>query len=93
MAGKYINVEIQNWNDLKSQFGLTDRGKPLSDDSVRTPLSAREISRELYKKVNATQAELHLDVTYGLGEGIALFERVGEVINGKAVYEYRGTAC
>lgn len=86
-----ITVDIQNWKDLRDQFGL----EPV--DGLR---SAKEISAAVRaavdKKPKNTPEELkdieHISVSCTTrGEAICLFELV-EVRPDKLVYYYTGTA-
>lgn len=76
-------IVIQNWNELKEQFGLVDK----KENGV---LSARELSTELKKKIDINNPE-HTAITYGKGEGIALFKLIAVSPN-DIVFEYIGTA-
>ena len=84
-----MQVEIQNWNDLKSQFGLTDTKK-----GEKKPQSARQLSKALYNKVKAQNGkpiEDGLLVPCGeFSEIDCIFRLVGES-NNKFVFSFEGT--
>ena len=84
-----MQVEIKNWKQLSSQFGLTDTKK-----GERKPYSARQISSALFVQVanlKGKPIENGLLVPCGEFSELDCIFTLVECINNKYIFSFDGT--